>query len=120
MAMGGLYPHVAHGEALACVYPAVLRYSWDAAPAKFAAVARLFDASRAGDSDAAAAEAFSGIIESFLRTIGLRIGLEDLKIPKDELEALATASLVLPDYKNHPRVAGQDDIYAILKKSCSA
>jgi len=119
MAIGGLYPHVAHGEALACVYPAILRYSWDAATAKFAAVARLFDPSRAVEDDAEAAEAFSGIIESFLRTIGLRIGLEDLKIPEEELDILAQASLVLPDYKNHPRRANLDDVYAILKKSCA-
>jgi len=117
MAMGGLYPHVAHGEALACIYPAVLRYSWDAAPKKFAVVARLFDESLAGRDDAAAAAAFSGVVESFLRDIGLRIGLEDLKIPEDELKVLAQASLVLPDYKNHPRVADGEDVYAILKRS---
>jgi len=118
MAMGGLYPHVAHGEALACIYPAILRYSWEAAPKKFAAVARLFDGMLAGNGDAAAAEAFSGIVETFLRTIGLRIGLEDLKIPEEELKALARESLVLPDYKNHPRIAGQEDILSILKESC--
>jgi alcohol dehydrogenase class IV len=117
MAMGGLYPHVAHGEALACVYPAVLRYSWDAAPKKFAAVARLFDESLAGREDAAAAVALSGLVEAFLRAIGLRIGLEELDIPEDELEVLARASLVLPDYKNHPRVADDKDVYAILKRS---
>jgi alcohol dehydrogenase class IV len=117
MAMGGLYPHVAHGEALACIYPAVLRYSWDAAPKKFAAVARLFDGLLAGRDDAAAAAAFSGVVESFLRDIGLKIGLEDLKIPEDELNVLAQASLVLPDYKNHPRIADGEDVYAILKRS---
>ncbi|MBM3309982.1 MAG: iron-containing alcohol dehydrogenase [Candidatus Aminicenantes bacterium] len=115
MAMGGLYPHVAHGEALACVYPAILRFSWDAAPAKFAAVARLFDPSRDGAGEAETARAFSGIVESFLRTIGLRVGLEELNIPEDELEALARASLVLPDYKNHPRVASPEDVHGILK-----
>jgi alcohol dehydrogenase class IV len=117
MAMGGLYPHVAHGEALACVYPAILRFSWDAAPAKFAAAARLFDASLSGDGQAEAARALSGIVEGFLKTIGLSVGLEDLKIPEDELEGLARASLVLPDYKSHPRVASGEDIHRILK-SC--
>jgi alcohol dehydrogenase class IV len=117
MAMGGLYPHVAHGEALACVYPAILRFSWDAAPAKFAAAARLFDASLSGDGQAEAARALSGIVEGFLKTIGLSVGLEDLKIPEDELEDLARASLVLPDYKSHPRVASGEDIHRILK-SC--
>jgi alcohol dehydrogenase class IV len=117
MAMGGLYPHVAHGQALASVYPAILRYSWDAAPARFAAAARIFDPALAGAGDAAAAEKLAGVIEAFLHKIGLKIGLADLKIPEAELQALARQSLVLPDYKNHPRVAGQDEIQAILKKS---
>jgi len=120
MAMSGLYPHVAHGEALACVYPAILRYSWDAAPAKFAAVGRIFDKSLEALDDPAAAKKLGPVVEAFLRTIGLRIGLADLKIPVKELKALAQASLVLPDYKNHPRVAGRDDIHAILKNSVSS
>jgi len=117
MAMSGLYPHVAHGEALACVYPAVLSYSWDAAPAKFAAVGRIYDGSLKGLDDAEAAKKFGAVVEAFLRTIGLRIGLDDLKIPEKDLETLAQASLVLPDYKNHPRIAGRDDIQAILRNS---
>ncbi|MBM3293689.1 MAG: iron-containing alcohol dehydrogenase [Candidatus Aminicenantes bacterium] len=117
MAVGGLYPHVAHGEALASVYPAILRYSWDAAPGKFAATARLFDRSLVGIEDAAAAEALSGAVMAFLRTIGLRIGLEDLKIPEGELKALAREALVLPDYKSHPRVACAEDVFSVLRES---
>lgn len=117
MAMGGLYPHVAHGEALACIYPAIMRYSWDAAPEKFAVAGRIFDRSLENLSQAAAAERSGDAIESFLDKIGLRICLQDLKIPGDELKALARASLVLPDYKNHPRIADQDDILALLQKS---
>lgn len=117
MAMGGLYPHVAHGEALAAVYPAVIRYSWDAAPAKFAAAARIFDPSLEDLADKGAAELCGGAIEAFLERIGLRIGLRDLKIPEDELAALARASLVLPDYKNHPRVAAAGDVHELLKQS---
>ncbi len=117
MAMGGLYPHVAHGEALASVYPAVIRYSWEAAPAKFAAAGRIFDGALAGLDDAAAAEKLGAVIEAFLKNIGLRIGLDDLDIPEADLRALAQASLVLPDYKNHPRVADRDEIHAILRES---
>jgi alcohol dehydrogenase class IV len=117
MAMGGLYPHVAHGQALASIYPAIIRYSWEAAPEKFAVAARIFDRSLAGLDDAAAAEKLAGVIEVFLKSIGLRIGLDDLKIPEAELPALARQSLVLPDYKNHPRVADQDEIHDILLKS---
>ena len=41
----------------------------------------------------------------------------DLKVPKGELEALARQSLVLPDFKNHPRLATLADVEAILERS---
>jgi len=117
MAVGGIYPHVAHGEALACVYPAVLRYSHDAVPEKFAAVARIFDRTLVALDAADAAAKMSAVVESFLKKIGLRINLKDLKIPEDELKTLASASLVLPDYRNHPRLANVDEVYEILVQS---
>ena len=117
MAMSGLYPHVAHGEALACIYPAILRFSWDAALAKFAAFARIFDPALERLDDRAAAERSGDAVGAFLDRIGLRICLRDLRIPEGELAALARASLVLPDYKNHPRVAAVDDVHALLMRS---
>jgi len=48
----------------------------------------------------------------------MNICFEDLKVPEEELKALAEASLVLPDYKNHPRVATLDEVFDLLKKSC--
>ena len=45
MAVGGNYPHVKHGEALAVVYPAILQYTYRTVPEKFARVGSLFDAS---------------------------------------------------------------------------
>ena len=117
MAMSGLYPHVAHGEALACVYPAILRYSWDAAPARFAALARILDPALQRLDDQKAAGRAGDAIEAFLERIGLRICLRDLRIPEGELAALARASLILPDYKNHPRVAAVEDVHALLLRS---
>jgi len=55
MAIGGMYPHVAHGESLAVVYPAVARFTWQAAPAKYAALGRIFDPSLAAAADDVAA-----------------------------------------------------------------
>jgi alcohol dehydrogenase class IV len=117
MAMGGLYPHVAHGEALAVVYPAVMRYSFKSAPEKFAAMARIFDRSLQGRSDREAAERSCLVVDDFLKKIGLWTCLEECRIPREELQRLAEASLVLPDYKNHPRVADVDDVLALLEKS---
>lgn len=118
MAIGGNYPHVMHGEALAVVYPAILRYSYASAPEKFAAVGRIFnpDIKDLPIKDAAAKSC--NLIEDFIQKIGMSLCFEDLKIPKEELKSLAEDSLVLPDYKNHPRVVDLDAVYDLLKKSC--
>jgi len=120
MAMSGLYPHVAHGEALACVYPAIMRYTYASSIDKFAVVGRVFDPSLEGATDREAAKKSCDVLEAFLKGIGLRVNMDDLGIPKNELKALATASMILPDYRSHPRVATPDEILEILEKSCRA
>lgn len=117
MAVGGIYPHVAHGEALAAVYPAILRYSYKVIPAKFAAVGRIFDRKLAGETPVKAAAMTCDVIGRFLRKIGMDLSLGRLRVPKEELEALALQSLVLPDYKNHPKVATLGDVRRILDES---
>ncbi|MFQ6037078.1 MAG: iron-containing alcohol dehydrogenase [Candidatus Aminicenantales bacterium] len=119
MAMGGLFPHVAHGEALACVYPAVMRYTFRHAVERFAAVARILDPSLERVDDETAAEKSCEAVDRFLKAIGLWISLEHLQIPEEELQALAEASLVLPDYKSHPKVANAEDVLDLLLKSFS-
>jgi alcohol dehydrogenase class IV len=118
MAIGGMYPHVMHGEALAVVYPAILRYTYQAVPGRFARVGRVFDPSLRELSEAEAADRSTDAIEDFMRKIGMSLCFEDLSVPKDELKALAGASLILPDYKSHPRVVDLDEVYELLLKSC--
>jgi len=117
MAIGGLYPHVAHGEALAVVYPAILDYTCHVAPEKFAAVGRIFDPRLAGQKGLRAAEGAGAAIKRFIKRIGMGLRLRDLRVPKAEIEALARQSLVLPDFKNHPRLATLADVEAILDRS---
>jgi alcohol dehydrogenase class IV len=118
MAVSGLYPHVMHGEALAVVYPAIMRFSQSHAQQKFAMVGRLFDDRLSQMEDSQAAERFCDVLESYLEGIGMLTCFEDLKIPESELKALAEASLVLPDYKSHPKVATLEEVFELLKKSC--
>ena len=56
---------------------------------------------------------FRTLFERF-RTIGSG-AIECLKFPKAELPELAKASMVLPDYKNNPRVATEGEILSILE-----
>lgn len=117
MAMGGHFPHVAHGEALAAVYPAIMRYTYKASIKKFAKVARLFDPSLEDKSDELAAENFCEILDDFLHQISLKIGLIDLKIPEEAIKELAEAAFVLPDYKSHPRKVNVEEVYDLLRQS---
>jgi alcohol dehydrogenase class IV len=117
MAIGGLYPHVAHGEALAVVYPAILEYTYKIAPAKFAKVGRILNPRLAGEKGIRAAEGACVAIKRFIKRIGMDLRLRDFNVPKEELEALAKQSLVLPDYKNHPRLATLADVSGILGRS---
>lgn len=117
MAIGGMYPHVMHGESLAVVYPAIMRYSYQYAPEKFAAVGRLFDNKLNRLDDNEAAEKSCDVIQDFIKDIGMLTSLKYLKIPEKELKALAEASLALPDYKSHPKVATLDEVFKLLKQS---
>jgi alcohol dehydrogenase class IV len=118
MAVSGLYPHVMHGEALAVVYPSIMRYSHSHAQKKFATAGGVFDDRLNQMDDSQAAERFCDVLENFLERIGMLTCFEDLGVPASELKELAEASLVLPDYKNHPKVATQDEVYELLKRSC--
>jgi alcohol dehydrogenase class IV len=117
MAMSGLYPHVAHGRALAAVYPAMMRFTWQAAEGKFAAVARILNPSLQSVSDSEAARRSGEAVDRLLNGITLWTRLEDLGIPEAEVRRLAEASLVLPDYRNHPKVATLDEVFELLNRS---
>ena len=47
----------------------------------------------------------------------MRLALAGLGVPREELPALARQSLVLPDYKNHPKVVDLDEVGAILAEA---
>lgn len=117
MAMSGLYPHIAHGQALAAVYPAIMSFSWKYAKEKFAQFGWIFDPKLKDSSLDSAAAAACEHLETFLKTIGLRKTLKELGVPKEELDLLAERSLVLPDYKSHPYVVNLKEVRQLLEES---
>jgi len=117
MAIGGMYPHVMHGEALAVTYPDFMRYTYNYATEQFAAVAGIFDSSLDATDDKTAAEKSCELMDEFLKQIGMWLNLEQFKIPENELPELAQACMVLPDYKNNPKIATLEDISEILNSS---
>lgn len=117
MAIGGMYPHVAHGEAVALIYPAFTRYTYPSARERFAAIGRILDAGLEAESDELAAERACERIDAFMKDIGLWASLEEKRVPQEELSDLAKQSMVLPDYKNNPRLATLDDMRDLLARS---
>jgi len=117
MQIGGRCPSVAHGQALAALYPEFTRFTAESALKKFATVARIFDPRWTDVSDEKAAGKCCDEVDSFLKKIGMWLSLRSLGVPEGEVRAIADRGQVLPDYKNNPRVATVEEMYVILKSS---
>ena len=117
MAVGGMYPHVAHGEALAILYPACTRYTAIAAEEQYAFMAKAINPALENVPDPEAAEHAYSEIVGFLKSLGLYKGLRQVNMPENEIEALAKQSMVLPDYEGNPRVATYDEMVELVKEA---
>lgn len=117
MAMSGMYPRIAHGQALASVYPAIMRYTYKTAIDKFARVARILNPSLQKVSDRVAARLLGDELEKFIEVIGIKKSLKELGVIETEIPLLAKVSLVLPDYKNHPYVVSLKEVEQLLYQS---
>lgn len=116
MAIGGMYPNVAHGQGLAMTYPAFIRFSQASAPEAFARLARLLDPALEREDTQSAAAACAVLMEKFLAAVNLDLKLKDFGMPENEIEALADQCMVLPDYENNPRVATKDEMIELVRE----
>jgi alcohol dehydrogenase class IV len=117
MAIGGMYPHVAHGESLALVYPACTSFTYPSAERQYAKMARILNPALENRSDADASNASVAEIEKLLDKIGLHKKLKDVNMPEREIGKLAKQCMVLPNYKSNPRVASEEEMIELVKKS---
>jgi alcohol dehydrogenase len=117
MAIGGMFPDTSHGAALASVYRACLEFTWRSAVSAFARLARMLAPDLEVVDTTEAAAACPGLVDEFMRGVGLTFSLKDFGISKEELPALAKQSMVLPDYANNPRVPNYDETLQIVDAS---
>ncbi len=115
MTIGGQCPQVAHGQALAVIYPEFTRFTFPYAIEKFALMGRIFAPSLKTASDPIAAEQSCEALDQFLKKIGMWLSLEQLGVTETDFVAIADNSQILPDYKNNPRIATRDEIYDLLQ-----
>jgi alcohol dehydrogenase class IV len=117
MAIGGMYPYVAHGESLAIVYPACTQFTYANAELQYARMARILNPSLLSMNDQEAAKESVAEIEHFLQKLGLYKKLRDVRMPEHEIEDLAKQCMVLPDYKANPRIATREEMIELVKAS---
>ncbi len=118
MAIGGMYPHVAHGEALAIVYPAFTKFTFASAVPEFSRMAKIIDPTLNELSDDIAAAKSTEVIEAFLSKIGRSGRAHIINMPEAEIEALTKQCMVLPDYKNNPRIPTFGELKKLVTESC--
>ncbi len=117
MAISGMFPHVAHGQALAIVYPACTAYTWDKAVDQYAFLSRTIHPEACKKDNYQAAEMAPQVIKAFLKKLNLFQKLSDVNVPKSEIEALAKQSMVLPDYENNPKVTTYQEMVDLVEAS---
>ncbi len=83
--VGGVAPRLAHGQCLATLYPAFLRWECHEHVEKCADVARLFDSRLCSVSSEEAAAALPQLMVDFLKSVGLYKSFEELGLTEDEL-----------------------------------
>jgi alcohol dehydrogenase class IV len=116
MAISGIWPNIAYGQSLAIVYPSFTRFTYESAIDQFATMARIFDPSLNAVDNKTAAHKSCELIDNFLKSINLWFSLKDFGATADQLLELATASMILPDYKSNPRVATKEEMFKIAKE----
>ncbi|MHA2006327.1 MAG: iron-containing alcohol dehydrogenase [Promethearchaeota archaeon] len=116
MAIGGSAPHIAHGEALAIMYPAINRWTWKKSIKEYATVARLFNPDLTAVSDEIAAEKGCDEIDKFLKEIGMWMSFEEKNVSQSILNDIAEDTFKLPDFENHAIIATIEDVMDLLKK----
>lgn len=117
MTIGGFFPKIMHGEALAIVYPEFMKFTYKSSIKKFAKVARMFDNSLEDVPDEEAAKALCEIIEDFLKKVDMWLSFETFGVDKKGIRDIADHSHDLPDYKANPRLANIEEIYQMLMDS---
>lgn len=94
--VSGVYPELAHGQALACLTPPVMRFNIERGDAS--TVSRYCDIARALGEETARADRGNAMkaveaVEMLQEAIGLRRGLKECGVSEDSIERMADYSL---------------------------
>jgi alcohol dehydrogenase class IV len=116
----GAHFHVPHGLSNALLLPTVTRYSVEAAPARYADMARAAGAATPDQPDADACRALVHELEALNRDLSIP-GLGDLGVERDlfesKLEAMADAAIASGSPAFNPRVPEREEILELYRQA---
>jgi alcohol dehydrogenase class IV len=109
--------HIPHGVSNSLMFSHVMKWNFEAAPAKFARVARILGEKTDGLSDLEAAERSVGAVERLCRDCGVPTRLSEVGIPAHVIPELAEAAFKTQQrlLGFNPRKLTQEDIEAIYR-----
>jgi len=113
-ALGGLLD-LPHGECNALLLPHVVRYNYDAAPARFRAVGEALGADSKALDGEDAREAIIDRIEALKKAAGVTSNLADLGVTPADLAKLAESAVADPCLLTNPKSASAEEIRSIYE-----
>jgi alcohol dehydrogenase class IV len=112
--LGGEF-HIAHGLANALLLPHVLRFNIDAAPRRYADIARALGAEPSGDDLADAREGVRRI-ESLIAGCGVKVGMRHFGISQEDIPRMARAAITVQRLlERNLRVITEQDVRDIYE-----
>ncbi len=108
--------HIPHGVSNSLMFSHVMRWNCEAAPAKFARIARILGEETDGLPERRAAERAVGAVERLCKDCGVPTRLSEVGVPAHVIPELAEAAAKLERLlTNNPRKLTQEDIEAIYR-----
>ena len=112
----GAHFHVAHGLSNAMLFPAVVRFSADAAQARYADCGRALGCASTADDDPTAARKFVGELEQLCLDLAVptpeAFGIDE-QTWRDRIPTMVAQAVASGSPANNPRVPSPDEIAAI-------
>jgi alcohol dehydrogenase class IV len=106
---------VHHGTANALFLPYVIDFNIEAAPAKFARIARALGEDVTGLDDLAAARRAGAAVHRLAWETGVPRKLSELNVPESAIDALAADAAQQADLPGNPRECSLDDLKALYR-----
>lgn len=113
-AVGGRF-HLHHGTAISIFMPHGMRFNSEFLPERYLRIAHALGVSASGRSEDEMVVLGIEAVAALARDCGLPMRLRDVGIPEDALPDLAATALIDGAIFHNPRVASEEDLFAILQ-----